>query len=56
MNLQENFDLKELTLQKVKFGEELLKSLEQFRKIEGSQKLFRKINQELKFLRKVLDI
>lgn len=56
MELQENIDLRDLTLHKIKFGEGLLKSLEEYRKIEGSQKLSRKINQELKFLRKVLAI
>lgn len=52
-NEEENCDLKDLALKKIKFGEELLKSLEQYKSVEGSQKLGRKISQELKFLRKV---
>lgn len=53
MDDEESFDLKELALKKIKFGEELLKSLEEYKSVEGSQKLGRKISQELKFLRKV---
>lgn len=52
-NEEENCDLKDLALKKIKFGEELLKYLEEFKSVEGSQKLGRKISQELKFLRKV---
>lgn len=50
---EEKMNLKELAQKKIKFGEELLKSLEEYKSVEGSQKLGRKINQELKFLRKV---
>lgn len=50
---EEKMNLKELALKKIKFGEELLKSLEEYKSVEGSQKLGRKISQELKFLRKV---
>lgn len=46
-------ELQELAVKKINFGEDLLKSLENFKHIEGSQKLGRKIGQELKFLRKV---
>lgn len=53
MDEEESLDLKELALKKIKFGEELLKSLEEYKSVEGSQKFGRKINQELKFLRKV---
>lgn len=51
-NVQDNFDLKDLAKKKIIFGEELINSIEIFKQIEGSQKLTRKINQELKFLRK----
>lgn len=51
-NQDTNMDLKDLALQKIEFGEELLASLEEYKSIEGSQKLGRKINQELKFLKK----
>lgn len=54
MDEAESFDLKERALKKIKFGEELLKSLEGYKSVEGSQKLGRKITQELNFLRKVL--
>lgn len=50
---EESYDLRELAFKKIKFGEELLKSLEEYQSVEGSQKLVRKITQELKFLRKV---
>ncbi|KAG5888793.1 hypothetical protein JTB14_007069 [Gonioctena quinquepunctata] len=48
----EGLDLKELVLLKIDFGEKLLDSIDSFKTIEGSQKLRRKIGQELKFLRK----
>ncbi|XP_023021806.2 UPF0415 protein C7orf25 homolog [Leptinotarsa decemlineata] len=48
----ENVDLKELALMKINFGDKLLELIEDFKDIEGSQKLYRKIGQELKFLKK----
>lgn len=53
INEEESVDLKNLTLKKIKFGEELLKSLEDYKSVDGSQKLGRKVSQELRFLRKV---
>nr|CAI5819280.1 unnamed protein product [Callosobruchus analis] len=53
MNTDQNSeDLKDVALKKIRFGEELLKSLEKHHHIEGYQKLSKKIGQELKFLRK----
>ncbi|CAG9859003.1 unnamed protein product [Phyllotreta striolata] len=54
--LEDILDLKDRAVHKIVFGEGLLKSLETFKHIEGSQKLVRKINQELKFLRKACKI
>ncbi|CAH1173620.1 unnamed protein product [Phaedon cochleariae] len=50
---QELNELKVLAQKKIKFGEALLISIENSKTVEGSQKLNRKIGQELKFLRKV---
>lgn len=47
-------DLAELAAQKISFGEALMRTIEEFKNIEGSQKLCRKINQELKFLKKAI--
>ncbi|VEN62925.1 unnamed protein product [Callosobruchus maculatus] len=49
---QNNEDLRDVAIKKIRFGEELLKTLEKHEHIEGSRKLSKKIGQELKFLRK----
>lgn len=46
-------NLTDLAIEKITFGEELIKSLCLFNEIDGIQKLQRKIKQELKFLKKV---
>ncbi|XP_018564750.1 UPF0415 protein C7orf25 homolog [Anoplophora glabripennis] len=51
---QKNLSLTDQAAQKIYFGENLINAIEEFKNIEGSQKLCRKINQELKFLKKVL--
>ncbi|CAG9829136.1 unnamed protein product [Diabrotica balteata] len=52
VEIEDDYALKDLATKKIIFGEELIKSIENFKHIEGSQKLSRKISQELKFLRK----
>ncbi|CAH2014291.1 unnamed protein product [Acanthoscelides obtectus] len=53
MSTQHNCeDLTDIAPKKIKFGEDLLKTLEKHKQIEGSQKLVKKIGQELKFLKK----
>lgn len=47
-------DLAEQAVQKINFGESLKRTIEEFKDIEGAQKLCRKINQELKFLKKAM--
>lgn len=46
-------NLKTLAEEKINYGESLIVNLSQFNRIEGVQKLHRKIKQELNFLRKV---
>ncbi|XP_044259832.1 UPF0415 protein C7orf25 homolog [Tribolium madens] len=49
----ESVKLRELVLEKISFGEELIKTIEKHN-LEGIQKLKRKIHQELKFLGQVI--
>ena len=51
--IPENENIYELAEQKIQFGENLRRYIEKNKDIDGLQKLSRKINQELKFLRKV---
>lgn len=51
---QKYLNLTEQAAHKINFGENLMETIEDFRGIDGSQKLCRKINQELKFLKKVI--
>lgn len=51
--MDENEELIESVKEKIKFGNNLLELLEKYRVIDGKQKLQRKINQEIKFLKKV---
>lgn len=52
----EDDDVYLLAEQKIKFGEDLKRYIDGHGNIDGLPKLGRKINQELKFLRKVLFI
>ncbi|KAK5649905.1 hypothetical protein RI129_000934 [Pyrocoelia pectoralis] len=52
-NLNDSCDLLSLSQEKIQFGETLLKTLSLHNKIEGIQKLGRKIKQELSFLEKI---
>lgn len=45
--------LRQLVLEKINFGEELINQAATYETLEGIQKLQRKIKQELKFLEKV---
>lgn len=47
-------NLLNLIKEKIQFGQDLLESLAKYKEIDGIQKLSRKINQELNFLRKVV--
>lgn len=49
-------DVYVLAEQKIQFGEDLKRYIDEHGSIDGLPKLSRKINQELKFLRKVLFI
>lgn len=40
---------------KIQFGESLIEDIERYHNLEGLSKLSRKIGQELKFLRKVIE-
>lgn len=51
--IQENEDIYALADQKIQFGENLRRYIDENKDIDGLQKLSRKINQELKFLKKV---
>lgn len=51
---EENEDIYALAEQKIEFGESLKSYIDEHPDIDGLQKLCRKINQELKFLRKVV--
>lgn len=51
--MDENEELIQSVKEKIKFGNNLLELLEKYRVIDGKQKLQRKINQEIKFLKKV---
>lgn len=46
-------ELNKLLLEKLHFGESLIEEISQFSNLDGISKLQRKINQELKFLKKV---
>lgn len=48
-------NLTELIQEKITFGQNLVDSLQTYNCIDGIQKLGRKINQELNFLRKVIE-
>lgn len=54
--MENTTNLKGLAVEKIEFGENLIKSLLEFGDIEGIQKLVRKIKQELTFLKKVSEI
>lgn len=47
-------ELTNLTDEKIELGEKLIKDLSNLEKIDGVPKLQRKINQELKFFKKVI--
>lgn len=51
--MENTTNLKGLAVEKIEFGENLIKSLLEFGDIEGIQKLVRKIKQELAFLKKI---
>lgn len=50
---ENDVELLKLVDEKINYGEDLLKSLKEYKDIDGKQKLERKITQEIKFLRKV---
>lgn len=50
---ESNENIYVLAEQKIQFGESLKMYIDQYPNVDGLQKLSRKINQELKFLRKV---
>lgn len=50
---ENDVELLKLVEEKINYGEDLLKSLKEYKDIDGKQKLERKITQEIKFLRKV---
>lgn len=47
-------NLVNLIKEKIQFGQDLLDPLAKYKEVDGIQKLGRKINQELNFLRKVM--
>lgn len=53
MSSVENSDLRELVLEKIAFGENLIQKIDQYMALDGIQKLKRKIKQELNFLGQV---
>lgn len=50
---EETENIYELVEEKIHFGENLIRYIDENKAIDGLQKLSRKINQELKFLKKV---
>lgn len=50
----ESTALRNTALEKITYGEDLLQSLVKYQKLDGIQKLERKIRQEINFLKKVL--
>lgn len=54
MDNEDDANLIQEAFGKIEYGENLIKSLSQFAGIEGSQKLTKKIRQEINFLKKVI--
>lgn len=53
-NSEIDFNLQELVAHKIEYGQQLLETTKKYSHLEGIQKLERKINQELSFLKKVI--